>query len=69
MVPGSHRLGVLAHTDTFSHLGFDKRDGAWTDAVPITGEAGDGICFHVNTIHGSQENHSNSRRPIFQNRI
>ncbi len=68
VVPGSHRLGVLEHTDTFSHLGFDKQDWSWTDAVSITGEAGDVIFFHVNTIHGSQENHSDTRRPIFVHR-
>lgn len=68
VVPGSHRLGVLEHTDTFSHLGFDETDWSWTDAVPIIGGAGDVIFFHVNTIHGSQENHSDSRRPAFIHR-
>lgn len=68
VVPGSHKLGFLEHVDTSSHLGFDERDWSWTDAVPITGDAGDVIFFHVNTIHGSQENHSDSRRPVFIHR-
>lgn len=68
VVPGSHRLGVLDHVDTFSHLGLDEDEWSWEDAVQITGQAGDAIFFHVDTIHGSQENHSDSRRPVFIHR-
>ena len=68
VVPGSHRLGVLDHVDTVSHLGLDEDEWSWRDAVQITGRAGDAIFFHVDTIHGSQENHSDSRRPVFIHR-
>jgi ectoine hydroxylase-related dioxygenase (phytanoyl-CoA dioxygenase family) len=68
VVPGSHRLGVLDHIDTFSHLGLDEKDWPWEKAVPIEGTAGDAIFFHVNTIHGSPENLSNTPRPVFISR-
>lgn len=68
VVPGSHRLGQLKHIDTFSHLGLDEREWPWERALPIPGEAGDSIFFHVKTIHGSQENHSDRPRPVFINR-
>lgn len=68
VVPGSHRMGVLKHVDTFSHLGLDEHEWPWEKAVPITGRAGDAIFFHVKTIHGSKENHSQTPRPVFINR-
>lgn len=68
VVPGSHRMGVLKHVDTFSHLGLDEAEWPWERALPITGKAGDSIFFHVKTIHGSQENHSAKPRPVFINR-
>jgi phytanoyl-CoA hydroxylase len=68
VVPGSHRMGVLKHVDTFSHLGLDEREWPWERSVPITGKAGDAIFFHVKTIHGSKENHSRKPRPVFINR-
>lgn len=68
VVPSSHRLGVLRHVDTFSHLGLDEEEWNWEDALPITGSAGDSIFFHVDTIHGSQENYSTKPRPAFINR-
>lgn len=68
VVPGSHRLGQLAHIDTFSHLGLDEEKWPWERATPIVGEAGDSIFFHVRTIHGSKENHSERPRPAFINR-
>ena len=68
VVPGSHRMGVLKHVDTFSHLGLDEREWPWERSVPITGQAGDAIFFHVKTIHGSKENHSRKPRPVFINR-
>lgn len=64
VVPGSHRLGQLRHVDTFSHLGLDAGEWPWERALPITGQAGDSIFFHVRTIHGSQENHSREPRPV-----
>jgi phytanoyl-CoA hydroxylase len=68
VVPGSHRLGTLRHVDTFSHLGLDANEWPWERAVPIVGQAGDSIFFHVRCIHGSQENHSAKPRPVFINR-
>lgn len=68
VVPGSHKLGVLRHVDTFSHLGLDPSIWTWEKAVPIEGRAGDAIFFHVNTIHGSPENHSTLPRPVFIHR-
>jgi hypothetical protein len=68
VVPGSHKLGVLNHVDTFSHLGLDAKDWPWERSLPIEGKAGDAVVFHVNCIHGSKENHSNANRPVFINR-
>lgn len=68
VVPGSHNLGMLNHVDTFSHLGLDPNDWPWERAVPVIGEAGDAIFFHVKTIHGSKENHSDKPRPVFIHR-
>ncbi|MES4792981.1 MAG: mitomycin antibiotic biosynthesis protein [Chloroflexota bacterium] len=68
VVPGSHRLGQLRHVDTFSHLGLDAKEWPWERALPITGQAGDAIFFHVRCIHGSQENHSDKPRPVFIHR-
>jgi ectoine hydroxylase-related dioxygenase (phytanoyl-CoA dioxygenase family) len=68
VVPGSHRMGSLRHVDTFSHLGLEAHEWPWERALPIVGQAGDSIFFHVRTIHGSQENHSDRPRPVFINR-
>jgi len=68
VVPGSHRLGLLEHTDTFSHLGLDAGEWPWEAAVPIPGEPGDSIFFNVKCIHGSQENHSTGPRPVYIHR-
>ena len=68
VVPGSHRLGQLRHVDTFSHLGLDDDEWPWERALPIVGEAGDSIFFHVKMIHGSKQNHSDNPRPVFINR-
>jgi ectoine hydroxylase-related dioxygenase (phytanoyl-CoA dioxygenase family) len=68
VVPGSHTLGQLKHVDTFSHLGLEEAEWPWERALPIVGQAGDSIFFHVKTIHGSQENHSQRPRPVFINR-
>lgn len=68
VVPGSHKLSTLPHIDTFSHLGLDERDWPWERTLPILGQAGDAILFHVHTIHGSQTNRSNAPRPVFIHR-
>jgi phytanoyl-CoA hydroxylase len=68
VVPGSHKLGILRHVDTFSHLGLDPSIWSFEKAVAIEGKAGDAIFFHVNTIHGSPENNSTQARPVFIHR-
>lgn len=68
VVPGSHLMGQLKHIDTFSHLGLDADEWPWERALPVVGRAGDAIFFHVKTIHGSKENHSDRPRPVFINR-
>ncbi len=64
VIPGTHRCGLLPHVDTFSHLGLDPVAWPWERAIPIVGQAGDGIIFHVHTVHGSKENHSTASRPV-----
>ena len=68
VVPGSHKHGQLQHVDTFSHLGLDEDEWPWEASLPIVGQAGDAILFHVRTIHGSKQNHSQTPRPVFINR-
>jgi phytanoyl-CoA hydroxylase len=68
VAPGSHRMGVLTHIDTFSHLGLDAQEWPWERALPIVGSAGDSIFFHVKTVHGSKENYSDKPRPVVINR-
>ncbi len=68
VVPGSHRLSTLRHIDTSSHLGLDPEEWSWDKAVPVVGQAGDAIFFHVRTIHGSQTNRSDKPRPVFIHR-
>jgi hypothetical protein len=68
VVPGSHRLGLQPHVDTFSHLGLDEREWPWERSLPIRGRAGDTILFGVDCIHGSQENHSHAPRAVFIHR-
>lgn len=68
VVPGSHTLEVLDHVDTESHLGLDPATWTLDKAVPIEGEAGDAIFFHVKTIHGSPPNYSDEARPVFIHR-
>lgn len=68
VIPGSHRLGVLKHIDTESHLGLDLTEWPWERALPVLGQAGDAIFFHVLTIHGSKPNWSPKPRPVFIHR-
>ncbi|MYF16598.1 MAG: phytanoyl-CoA dioxygenase family protein, partial [Gemmatimonadetes bacterium] len=35
---------------------------------PIPGQPGDAIFFHVKTVHGSKQNHSDKPRPVFIHR-
>jgi len=68
VVPGSFKMGVLEHVDTFSHLGLSDDEWPWERSLPIEGKAGDSIFFHVNCIHGSKPNWSDQPRPVFINR-
>jgi len=68
VVPGSHKLGVLRHEDTSSHLGLSNDEWPWERALPVEGKAGDAIFFHVNCIHGSKPNYSDAPRPVFIHR-
>jgi phytanoyl-CoA hydroxylase len=68
LVPASHRLGLLPHVDTCSHLGLDAAEWPWSRALAIEGRAGDAIFFHADAIHGSPENTSSSPRPVFLHR-
>jgi ectoine hydroxylase-related dioxygenase (phytanoyl-CoA dioxygenase family) len=68
VIPGTHRMGVLKHVDTSSHLGLDEKEWGWDRALPIIGKAGDAIFFHVKTVHGSKPNFSNASRPVFIHR-
>jgi len=68
VVPGSHKLGHVAHVDTPSHLGLPSSDWAFSDGLVIEGDAGDTVFFHVHTIHGSSPNRSPRPRATFINR-
>ena len=68
VVPGSHRLEILEHVDTESHLGLDPAQWTFDRAVPIEGDCGDAIFFHVKMIHGSPPNYSTVPRPVFIHR-
>lgn len=68
VVPGSHRLEILEHVDTESHLGLDPDQWTFDKAVPIEGDCGDAIFFHVKMIHGSPPNYSKVPRPVFIHR-
>jgi ectoine hydroxylase-related dioxygenase (phytanoyl-CoA dioxygenase family) len=61
-------MGMIKHVDTSSHLGLDPQDWPWEKSLPIFGEPGDAVLFHVKTIHGSQTNQSSAPRPVFIHR-
>lgn len=68
VIPGTHRMDVIKHVDTSSHLGLDEKEWPWERALPICGAAGDSIFFHVKTVHGSKSNFSKASRPVFIHR-
>ena len=68
VVPGSHRMEILEHVDTESHLGLDPAQWTFDKALPIEGDSGDAIFFHVKMIHGSPPNYSTVPRPVFIHR-
>ena len=68
VIPGTHKLDVIKHVDTSSHLGLDEHEWPWERALPICGKAGDAIFFTVKTVHGSKSNFSTAPRPVFIHR-
>ena len=68
VVPGSHRMEILEHLDTESHLGLDPEQWTFDKALAIEGDAGDAIFFHLKMIHGSPPNYSTVPRPVFIHR-
>merc|ERR1712216_120231 len=58
----------IAHVDTRSHLALNPTEWTFDDAIEIPGKAGDTLFFHINCIHGSTPNFSNTSRPTFINR-
>jgi len=68
VIPGTHKMGVLKHIDTSSHLGLDEKEWTWEKALPVIGSAGDAIFFNVKTVHGSKQNFSDHARPVFIHR-
>lgn len=68
VIPGTHRMGVMSHVDTSSHLGLDEKEWPWERAVAVCGGPGDAIFFHVKTVHGSKANLSKKSRPVFIHR-
>ena len=67
VVPGSHLLGPVAHTQVSADSGIE--DDTWKDILgkgyytqPIELEAGDAVFFHGNTIHLSGDNQTANPR-------
>ncbi|BBK39509.1 non-ribosomal peptide synthase [Allostella sp. ATCC 35155] len=68
VVPGSHRLDLAPHRDTWNpdnllsrgqEIAVEVRDGEWADIVLQPGEMS---LHHVNIVHGSDRNRSDDRR-------
>ena len=67
VLPGSHRGPIYDHHHDGVFVGAmdpnrDRLDAS--DAVDLTGKAGDITVHHVRTLHGSRENLSDSDRPL-----
>lgn len=60
VVPGSHRLGLIAEIEEGNHLSVEKYPVE--SATPCPAEAGDVLFFSYLTIHGSGVNTSNEQR-------
>jgi ectoine hydroxylase-related dioxygenase (phytanoyl-CoA dioxygenase family) len=61
-VPGSHRMGLLAHHDSRTHLALSVEPAI--APVPLRCEQGDVIFMNYLTAHGSGENRGCVPRPI-----
>lgn len=68
MVPGSHRLDLAPHRDTYApgnllsrgqEIEVEVKDGEWADIVLAPGEMS---LHHVKIVHGSDRNRSDDRR-------
>eukprot|EP00746_Dinoflagellata_sp_MGD_P003934 gnl/MRDRNA2_/MRDRNA2_107617_c0_seq1.p1 gnl/MRDRNA2_/MRDRNA2_107617_c0~~gnl/MRDRNA2_/MRDRNA2_107617_c0_seq1.p1 ORF type:complete len:393 (+),score=75.41 gnl/MRDRNA2_/MRDRNA2_107617_c0_seq1:115-1293(+) len=64
----SKDFAYIQHVDTRSHLALDPQYWTFDEAIPIDGEAGDTILFHMNCVHGSTPNFSDKPRATFINR-
>ncbi len=68
VVPGSHAAGRLAHSDTYDEANLlargdtVERDVDESQAVALTLKAGEMSLHHVDTIHGSTRNLSDTER-------
>lgn len=63
VVPGTSKLGLLAHEDSFSHLALSKDKFPLEKAVQVHGQPGDVVFFNYLTVHGSGNNNSDGPRP------
>lgn len=67
---GSHKLGLLQHTQTAGQAEADLRRMGWAEEsglerVQLEMEPGDACFFHCLTLHSSGQNHSDRRRWCF----
>jgi len=62
-IPGSYKMGLLEHVDSFSHLALPKDKYPLECATPISAKMGDCLFFNYLTIHGSGNNNSDEPRP------
>ena len=64
--PGSHRLGLLEHTDESANFEFDNARQAQgfdqSKAVAMTLHPGDAVFHHPLTLHASRGNQTNAPR-------
>ena len=67
VIPGSHKGPIFDHHDKGYFVGaLDSSDDGFdpSNAVTLTGKAGNITVHHVRTIHGSKENLSAQNRPF-----
>ncbi len=67
IMPGSHRGPVFDHHSNGAFCGaLDQDDDSldFTQAVPMTGRAGDMLIFHARAVHGSEGNRSERQRRL-----
>ena len=67
VMPGSHKGPIYDHHSNGAFCGaldLDDNDLDFTQAVPMTGRAGDMLIFHARCVHGSEGNRSNRQRRL-----